>query len=129
MPTILAIVLDLACVALLAVIGRSAHSEGLGAAEVGRTAMPFVVACLAAWVFLMLRRFTDSPWVQGLTVWVVTVGVGMVVRGLLGEGTHWSFVLVAATFLAATMAGWRGIAGLVLRRRATRESVTARSQP
>lgn len=118
MPTILAILLDLVAVGLLSVIGRASHAESLDAAAVARTAAPFVVGALMGWVLLLVRHFTDSLWVQGLTVWIVTVVFGVFFRGVLGEGVPPVFVLVAATFLAAVMFGWRGVAQLLLRGRA-----------
>jgi hypothetical protein len=44
----------------------------------------------------------------------------MVLRNLSGQGTAWSFVIVAALFLAATMIGWRLVLTIVDRRRAPR---------
>ncbi|WP_040160646.1 DUF3054 domain-containing protein [Nigerium massiliense] len=117
MPTILAVLLDLVAVGLFSMIGLASHGEPLAPDAVVRVAAPFVLATLMGWIVLMLRRFTDSLWWQGLTVWAFTLTVGMLVRGLLGMGVQVSFVIVAAVFLAAVMFGWRGIARLVLRRR------------
>jgi hypothetical protein len=54
----------------------------------------------------------------GLTVWLCTVVVGMLLRRLTGAGVAASFVVVASTVTAVVLLGWRAAAGLALRRRA-----------
>lgn len=116
MPSILAILLDVLMVFVFAVLGRAAHGESTEPALVWQTAAPFLLASLMAWVLLMLKRFTDSLFVQGFTVWAITLAGGMFFRVMLGESIHWSFVAVAAIMLLALFFAWRGVAHLALRR-------------
>lgn len=117
MPLILSVLLDLLCVVVFALIGRASHQEALDAAGAARTAAPSWRGRLMGWILILMRRFSGSLWLQGLTIWVMTLVWGMVIRTVLGGGFQLSFVLVAGAFLAVVMFGWRGIAALVLRRR------------
>ena len=46
----------------------------------------------------------------GLTIWPITVLVGMIVRNLVFDrGTATSFVIVATIFLGVTLVGWRAL--------------------
>jgi hypothetical protein len=44
---------------------------------------------------------------------VCTVVLGMIFRRVAGEGTAWSFVLVATVVIAVLLLGWRLVARLV----------------
>lgn len=116
MPRLLAIVLDVAAVLVFAAVGRASHAEASDPVGVARTAGPFLLAALMAWVFLVMKRPTESVWRQGLVVWGTTLVGGMLFRVMLGEGVQPAFVAVAAAALAAGQFGWRAVALLVLRR-------------
>jgi hypothetical protein len=57
----------------------------------------------------------------GVTVWLVTLVVGLVLRrlGLSGDerGTATSFVIVATIVTGVLMIGWRAVAGWIAARR------------
>jgi hypothetical protein len=108
---LLVLALDVAVVLVFAVLGRRSHEEGGGLAGVGDTAWPFLVGLLIA--HLAMRG--SASWRAGLVVWVCSVATGMVLRQLTGDGTAFSFVLVATGFLGAGLVGWRLLA-LVFRR-------------
>ena len=55
----------------------------------------------------------------GFVIWLVTLVGGMLLRRVGGDGTAFTFILVASGFLAVTMLGWRGVAALILSRRAS----------
>ncbi|MHB8273726.1 MAG: DUF3054 domain-containing protein, partial [Dermatophilaceae bacterium] len=55
---------------------------------------------------------------DGIPVWLCTVTIGMVLRGLTHAGTAFSFIVVATLFLGAMLLGWRAVAMLMSRRRA-----------
>lgn len=111
--------LDTASVVLFVAIGRRNHDEDPGVAGLLSTAWPFLVALLVGW--LTWRAWRNPADVRtGAQVWFVTLIGGMALRNLSGQGTAWSFVIVAALFLAATMIGWRLVLTLVDRRRAPR---------
>lgn len=53
----------------------------------------------------------------GVTVWVSTVLVGMLLRKVTSAGVATSFVIVASTVTAVFLLGWRLAVGLAARRR------------
>lgn len=112
-------VLDAVLVVVFSTFGRGAHSEGLGAAQVWGTAWPFLVGLAVGWLILLATRRAPGAVGSGVLVWVATLVVGMVIRGI-GDGRvpHWSFILVAASVTAVFLIGWRAIRAAVLRRRA-----------
>ena len=111
MHRLLVVVLDAVVVLVFAVLGRRSHEEGGGLTGIGDTAWPFVVGLLLA--HLAVRG--SATWRSGLLVWVCTLVVGMVLRQLSGDGTAFSFVLVATGFLGVGLVGWR-LAALAVRR-------------
>lgn len=116
MPRALAIVLDLIAVVAFAAIGRLSHAESFDSNQLARTAGPFVLAALMAWVIIVLRpAMFPGTWRQGVLVWGMALVLGMLFRAMLGGGIQVSFVIVAAIALAALLFGWRGIAHLVSR--------------
>ncbi len=104
--------LDLAAVLLFVGIGRVAHTRGLTVTGLASTAWPFVSGLAAAWLLLALAgRWTAmASFSSGLVVWLFTVGLGMVLRVISGQGIAVAFVFVALGFLGATMLGWRVLA-------------------
>ncbi len=50
-------------------------------------------------------------------LWAVTVGVGMALRALAGQGTEPAFVVVAAVVLGALLLGWRAATAAAVRAR------------
>ena len=54
---------------------------------------------------------------RGAVVWACALVGGMLLRRLTGDGTAWSFVLVATAFLGALLLGWRLLARLLPSRR------------
>jgi len=102
-----AFLVDVAFVLLFATLGRLSHSEGLSLAGVPAVATPFLVALVLGWA-LARRR---GPWptrVPGSPlVWLVTVGVGLVLRVATGGGFAWAFGLVALVVLGVFLVGWR----------------------
>lgn len=113
------VALDAVLVVVFSTFGRGAHSEGLGAAQVWGTAWPFLVGLAVGWLILLATRRAPGAVGSGVLVWVATLVVGMVIRGI-GDGRvpHWSFILVAASATAVFLIGWRAIRAAVLRRRA-----------
>jgi hypothetical protein len=121
MGVLLMVVLDAVLVVVFAAFGRGAHSEGLGAAQIWATAWPFLVGLAVGWLVLLATRRPPGAVGSGVLVWVATIVVGMVVRGLdEGRVPHWSFILVAAGATALFLIGWRLIRAAVLRPRARR---------
>jgi hypothetical protein len=107
-------VLDVVLVLLFAAVGRRSHTEGVDVAGIVRTGTPFLVGTAAGWLLAGLTLDSGPRSLAfGAVVVVCTVVVGMLLRRVAGEGTAWSFVLVATTVLAVLLLGWRLVARLV----------------
>jgi hypothetical protein len=105
----LPLVADLVAVLAFVLIGRGSHAEGSTVAGTVATAWPFLTgAAVGEAVVVAARRAPASP-AAGAIVVGATVGVGMLLRRLSGGGTPVSFVVVATTFLALAMLGWRAV--------------------
>jgi Protein of unknown function (DUF3054) len=112
-----ALACDLLAVVVFVLLGRRSHDEGSAVAGTIATAWPFVAGALVGeGVVVLARRRADSP-AAGAIVTAGTVVIGMGLRRLAG-GTPASFVVVATTFLAVFIMGWRLAARLLARRRA-----------
>lgn len=109
---------DVALLLLFAGTGRSAHA--LDPTGVLETAWPFITGLLVGWGLWGIHRTPFSVWPRGVALWLTTVAVGMALRGLTGEGTALSFVLVTLGVLAAFLLGPRVLAQLLRRRRSRR---------
>jgi hypothetical protein len=98
-------------------IGRRSHDQDPGIAGLVETAAPFVLGLALAWI--VARAWRDPwSWPTGLTVWVVTLAAGMVLRRFaFDDGTATSFVIVSAAFLGAFLNGWRLVARALANRR------------
>ena len=107
--TATALGLDVVFVLVFAAIGRINHGESVLGAPL--TALPFLVGTAAGWyaVHRMSGRWplTVGP---GITVWVCTLVLGMLLRAITGAGVAFSFVVVATLVLGILLLGWRLIA-------------------
>ena len=115
-----AAVLDAGAIVVFAVIGRASHEEGiLGGYGLGllTTLWPFLVGGAIGWVLAKAWRKPCAWWPTGVNVWASTLVGGMLLRLASGQGVAVSFMIVAASFLAATLIGWRVVSGSVAKRR------------
>lgn len=113
----MAIGLDVFFVVLFAAIGRRTHHEEGAIDGVFRTALPFVMGLVVAWMTPHVRRAPWS-WRSGLIAAVTTVAIGMLLRRYaFDRGTALAFVIVASAFVAACLVGWRLLGALVTRAR------------
>jgi Protein of unknown function (DUF3054) len=108
-----ALALDVVAVLVFVGIGRSVHTHGVSIGGVASTAWPFAVGLAVGWLALFVLRRPAGSIVSGALVCVLTVGVGMTLRVLAGQGTAVAFIVVALCFLGATMCGWRVVARFV----------------
>ena len=117
MRTFPAVVADVICVLLFAIIGRGSHAEANNVTGVLHTAWPFLAGCL---VGLVIGRAWRSPVSlgTGAAVWIWTVVLGMVLRLVSGSTAQPSFVVVATIALAVLLLGWRALFRLTRRARA-----------
>ncbi|MFI0373187.1 DUF3054 domain-containing protein [Actinomadura sp. 1N219] len=104
--------LDVVGVLVFVAIGRATHDEGDGVSGFVEAAWPFLVGVGVGWVLCRGWRRPEGVWPVGVVVWVTTLGLGMVLRGVSGQGTAVVFVGVASLFLGVVLLGWRGVAAL-----------------
>ena len=117
----LAVGIDVFSVTLFVAVGRREHERDSAIAGLIDTAAPFLLALALAWVLLRAWR-RPTEWRTGIGIWAITLVAGMLLRNLVfGDGTATSFVIVAASFLALFLVGWRVAFGLI-ERRSTRKS-------
>jgi hypothetical protein len=115
-----AAVVDVVCVVLFCAIGRRSHAEGLTLTGVAETAWPFLAGTSVGW--LLSRLWPRGPhgpaavYPAGVTIWLATVVVGMLLRALTGQGVAFSFIVVASIVTAVLLLGWRAVWALVTRR-------------
>jgi hypothetical protein len=113
--SILALAGDAVVVLVFAAMGRGFHGEANPVLGVLATAWPFGVGLIVAWATPLVRRRPLAVWPAGLLVWLATYAVGMLLRGLTGQGLAGPFLGVALTVLGVALLGWRAIALLVRR--------------
>ena len=106
---------DLLVVLAFVVLGRTSHREGSAVAGTAATAWPFLAGAAVGWAVVVLARRGGRPWpgrslAAGGVVLASTVVVGMSLRRVAGGGTPPSFLLVATSFLALFLLGWRAAA-------------------
>ncbi|MFV0526067.1 MAG: DUF3054 domain-containing protein [Acidimicrobiales bacterium] len=114
---VLALALDLASILAFVTIGRRSHQETDAIRDILRTAAPFLMAVVPAWV--VSRVWVNPTSLRtGGTILVVTIVAGMYTRRVLfDEGIASTFIVVATLFLTACLLGWRLIARFVAHRR------------
>jgi hypothetical protein len=99
---------DIACILIFCAIGRRSHAEGITLAGVAQTAWPFLSGTAAGWLLARGWRAPTAIVPTGVTVWVSTVVVGMLLRKASSLGVAVSFVIVASVVTALLLLGWRG---------------------
>jgi hypothetical protein len=108
--SLLALVGDLVCVLLFALGGHSAHEASSSQVVTLRIAWPYLLACLVGWGVVRWRSWAPARvWPAGVTIWLTTYVLGMVLRAISGRGLAPGFLVVSLIFLALTMLGWRAV--------------------
>jgi amino acid transporter len=113
---LLLLLLDVASILAFVAIGLATHKKGESVGRIMSVGWPFLTGMAAGWVAGRAWRRPGAVASTGLATWLGSVGLGMALRVLAGQGTAAAFIVVALAFLGLTMLGWRVIAGLVLRR-------------
>jgi hypothetical protein len=111
-----AVACDVVCVLVFVLVGTANHQSGGTAGRIALVTLPFLVGLAVGWVAARAWRAPARPWPTGVATWFATVALGLLLRLLAGGGFAWSFAIVTALFLAATMLGWRLLAALLARR-------------
>ncbi|ORA17201.1 DUF3054 domain-containing protein [Mycobacterium arosiense] len=108
---------DVIAVLVFCAVGRRSHDEGLNITGVAMTAWPFLTGTVVGWVVSRAWRRPTAVAPTGVSVWLCTVVVGMLLRKATSAGVAASFVMVATTVTAVLLLGWRVAAAVSLRRR------------
>ncbi|MBC2642501.1 MULTISPECIES: DUF3054 domain-containing protein [unclassified Rhodococcus (in: high G+C Gram-positive bacteria)] len=118
-----ALAVDVVLVIVFCAIGRRSHDEANALTGLATTAWPFLTGLAVGWIAtLALYRDKFDAFLlipTGIVVWLSTLVVGMLLRVVSGQGTAFSFIIVAGTVLAVFLLGWRAVAKVVTRTRAT----------
>jgi hypothetical protein len=122
-----AIAVDVICIMVFSIVGRSSHQEATDLLGVAHTAWPFLAGCLVGTVIGRTWRHPVSL-KSGVAVWLGTVIGGMTLRALTGGGVQLSFIVVASCVLALLLIGWRAALRLIQHARA-RTSAEAAHNP
>ncbi len=117
-----ALALDVICILVFAIVGRSSHAEASDLLGVLHTAWPFLAGCLAGTVIGRTWRHAGTLR-AAIPVWLATVALGMTLRVLTGDTIQLSFIIVATIVLGLLFFGWR--TGLRLIRHARRPKTAA----
>jgi Protein of unknown function (DUF3054) len=103
-------VVDVCCVLIFVIIGRASHTQGETIAGIASTSWPFLCGLGAGWAASRAWRRPLAIRPSGLTVWLCTVALGMILRVVSGQGTAGPFIVVALAFLGLFLLGWRLLA-------------------
>ncbi|MDA8196589.1 MAG: DUF3054 domain-containing protein [Actinomycetota bacterium] len=116
MKAVRAALVDFLLVLAFVVIGRKSHGHGESLSGVFSTFWPFLVGLVVGW--LASRGWKNPIQVRptGLIIWVLTVGIGQILRVISGQGTAFAFILVSLAFLGLVLIGTRITFGLIDRR-------------
>jgi len=118
----LGVLADVLCVLAFVMIGRASHQDGESLAGVTSTAWPFLVGLAAGEAATRAWRRPAALVPTGVGVWLATVALGQLLRGVSGQGTDAAFIAVSAVFLGLFLLGWRLVAGRVPALRSRRAS-------
>jgi hypothetical protein len=103
--------LDAGLIALFAFVGRRNHGESGSILGLAVTAWPFLAGMATGWLaILLVVRRAPLRIRDGITVWLATVAIAMVLRSMTSAGTAAAFIAVATAFLGAGLLGWRFVA-------------------
>ncbi|ORV10160.1 hypothetical protein AWC04_00900 [Mycolicibacterium fallax] len=111
-----AVVLDVVAVLVFCAVGRRSHAEAATLAGLAQTAWPFLAGAAVGWVAARAWRNPIALLPAGVSIWVATVAVGMVLRAVSGQTVAPSFIVVASIATAVLLLGWRAVAALLVRR-------------
>lgn len=113
-----AAVIDVVAVVAFVLIGRRSHDETAAVAGVLGTVWPFLVGLAVGWALARAWRNPIQLLPTGVIIWVLTVLLGLGLRGVTGGGLAWTFLAVTAVVLAVFLLGWRAVAQWLTRRAA-----------
>lgn len=109
---------DFVCVVVFCAVGRRSHAEGLTVAGIAETAWPFLTGTAVGWLISRGWRRPTALVPTGITIWLSTIVVGMLLRRITSQGVAVSFIVVASLVTALLLLGWRALTALAVKRTA-----------
>jgi Protein of unknown function (DUF3054) len=109
-----AIAVDVICILVFAIVGRSSHNESTDLLGIVHTTWPFLIGAIAGMIAGRIWRRPTAV-ATGVFVWLGALVVGMALRFVSGGGVQLSFVIVAGCVLAVFLIGWRAALKLIRR--------------
>ncbi|WP_298212307.1 DUF3054 domain-containing protein [Ferrimicrobium sp.] len=107
------LLLDLIAVLIFVAVGRDVHGHADDLRGLIKTSWPFAVGVVLGW--LVTRQWRNPISWSAVIVWLVTVGIGMILRVVTDQGIAIPFIFVSLGFFALTQLGWRIVVGRWLR--------------
>jgi hypothetical protein len=102
---------DMLCFLIFALVGLRSHEDGITAASLLRTAVPFQVGWLLTSTAIGLQSFNRTPIVRPgkvLTAWSAALLLGLAARSLFfGREFALTFAVITFLFNAVLLIGWR----------------------
>ena len=98
---------DAVMVLAFVIIGRASHHASGGLPGLVGTAWPFLAGLAVGEAAGRGWRRPLALWPAGVSAWLGTVVVGMLLRILAGQGTEVAFIGVALAFVGLFLLGWR----------------------
>ena len=114
---------DVVLIFLFALLGHFSHYGTLSLSGIAGTALPFLLAYLAATAILRHSRRPTELLRTAVPLWIGTAAGGLILRVLFGESAELSFQIVAFAVLGLFLIAPRTIAALMRRRRRTQPPV------
>ena len=109
-----AIAVDVICILVFAIVGRSSHAEATDLLGIAHTTWPFLTGAAAGMLAGRIWRRPTAV-LTGAIVWFGALMVGLGLRILSGGGVQLSFVIVAGCVLGVLLIGWRAALKLIRR--------------
>ncbi|WP_309072087.1 DUF3054 domain-containing protein [Arthrobacter sp.] len=106
---------DVVLIAFFALLGRLSHYGTLSPQGILSTALPFLIAYVAASLLLRAWRQPTNVVRTAIPMWLVTAGGGLLLRVALGESAALSFQMVTLCVLGVFLVVPRSIAARVLK--------------
>ncbi|GAB2458066.1 DUF3054 domain-containing protein [Xylanimonas ulmi] len=104
---------DVVVLVVFLMFGSAAHgSADRGTGHLVALGATFFAGLAAGWALSRAWRAPARLWPTGVIIWLTTVVVGVVLRGLLipDAGFEPGFLLITTGFLGVTLLGWRALA-------------------
>ena len=111
-----ALLVDVACVRGVLHDRQAQPRRGDHRRGVAETAWPFLTGTAVGWLAARAWRQPAALAPTGLTIWLCTVVIGMLLRKATSAGTAVSFVVVASLVTAILLLGWRAAVAALARR-------------